>query len=247
MIALGRRAVIAGIAAGVACSVAATATAFAESKAKPFLTHRELDLARYLPAPPAANSAATKAELEEVLAVQAARTQALVERAKADSEERISQFWGALGMPDGTVLSPRTTAFFDRVIATEGAVVDVVKRHFARLRPHMNEPKIEPVVRKSTSGSWPSGHATVGWLMAIVLADMVPEKRAALFDRASEYAESRLIGGIHHRSDLVVGRQSGALIAMTLAARRDFAHEARAARAEIRKRLGLSAQPSDKS
>lgn len=41
------------------------------------------------------------------------------------------------------------------------------------------------------STSWLSGHAAVGTLMGIVLADMVPERRAAIMARAREFAAAK--------------------------------------------------------
>lgn len=49
--------------------------------------------------------------------------------------------------------------------------------------------------------------------MATVLGDLVPEKRNALFARASVYAENRLVAGFHYRSDTVMSRTGAALIA----------------------------------
>lgn len=46
----------------------------AADEAKPFITAKEVDLTQYSPAPPADDSAQTKAEIAELLAIQAKRT-----------------------------------------------------------------------------------------------------------------------------------------------------------------------------
>lgn len=211
----------------------------AADEAKPFITSQELDLTKYLPAPPADDSAQTKAELKELLEIQATRTPEQEKAAVADAEENVWRFADVMG-PDFTAAKlPKTAALFDRVIATEDVVDDHAKKAFNRPRPYMLDEQIHPLLKKSKSGSWPSGHSTVGYLMATVLGDLVPEKRNALFARASVYAENRLVAGFHYRSDTVMSRTGAALIAQKMAEQPDFQAEFDAAKTELRTRLGL--------
>lgn len=219
----------------------------ASSKGTPYITYRELDLTEYLPPPPDRDSKQTQAEIAELLAVQAARTKEQAASAIADAEENVDVFWASTGGTGTPAFSPRTQTFFARLIATESSVVDPAKKFFARARPHMVEPKIEPIVYRSSSGSWPSGHSTFGWLMATVLADMVPEKRNAIFARAREYAQNRAVAGIHYPSDLIAGRQAGSLIALAIKNQADYRQEFEAARGEVRAKLGLAAAPESKA
>ncbi|MFS7361428.1 phosphatase PAP2 family protein [Rahnella inusitata] len=211
----------------------------AADEAKPFITSQELDLTKYLPAPPADDSAQTKAELKELLEIQATRTPEQEKAAVADAEENVWRFADVMG-PDFTAAKlPKTAALFDRVIATEDVVDDHAKKAFNRPRPYMLNEQIHPLLKKSKSGSWPSGHSTVGYLMATVLGDLVPEKRNALFARASVYAENRLVAGFHYRSDTVMSRTGAALIAQKMAEQPDFQAEFDAAKTELRTQLGL--------
>ena len=43
-------------------------------------------------------------------------------------------------------------------------------------------------------------------MTAILLAAMVPEKRAEIFARGWEYGENRLVAGVHFPSDIESGR-----------------------------------------
>lgn len=211
----------------------------AADEAKPFITSQELDLTKYLPAPPADDSAQTKAELKELLEIQATRTPEQEKAAVADAEENVWRFADVMG-PDFTAAKlPKTAALFDRVIATEDVVDDHAKKAFNRPRPYMLDEQIHPLLKKSKSGSWPSGHSTVGYLMATVLGDLVPEKRNALFARASVYAENRLVAGFHYRSDTVMSRTGAALIAQKMAEQPDFQAEFDAAKTELRTQLEL--------
>ncbi|RNJ46733.1 phosphatase [Mesorhizobium erdmanii] len=207
--------------------------------ARPFVTNKDIDLTMILPPPPANDSAQTKAELGEVLTLQVTRTPEMVAGAVADSEENVWRFANVMGPNFNKEKLPKFSAFFDRVVETEGAVVDPAKDVWKRPRPHQLSDLVKPVVKLSSSGSWPSGHATVGTMMGIILADMVPEKRAEIMARAAEYAHNREIGGIHYASDVEMGKISGSVIAAVLLNRDDFKAEYEVARAELRSDLGM--------
>jgi len=207
--------------------------------AKPFVTNKDIDLTMILPPPPANDSAQTKAELGAVLALQVTRTPEMVASAVADSEENVWRFANVMGPNFNKEKLPKFSAFFDRVVETEGAVVDPAKDVWKRPRPHQLSDLVKPAVKLSSSGSWPSGHATVGTMMGIILADMVPEKRAEIMARAAEYAHNREVGGIHYASDVEMGKISGSVIAAVLLNRDDFKAEYEVARAELRSDLGM--------
>ncbi|MCA0048825.1 phosphatase PAP2 family protein [Mesorhizobium sp. B283B1A] len=207
--------------------------------AKPFVTNKDVDLTMILPPPPANGSAETKAELGEVLTLQVTRTPEMEARAVADAEENVWRFADVMGPNFTAEKLPKFSAFFDRVVATEGAVVDPAKDVWKRPRPHQLSDLVKPAVKLSSSGSWPSGHATVGTMMGIILADMVPERRAEIMARAAEYAHNRVVGGIHYPSDVEMGKISGSVIAAVLLNRDDFKAEYEIARAELRSDLGM--------
>ncbi|QKD02262.1 acid phosphatase [Mesorhizobium loti] len=207
--------------------------------AKPFVTNKDIDLTMILPPPPANDSAETKAELGEVLTLQVTRTPEMVASAVADAEENVWRFANVMGPNFTKDKLPKFSAFFDRVVETEGAVVDPAKDVWKRPRPHQLSDLVKPAVKLSSSGSWPSGHATVGTMMGIILADMVPEKRAEIMARAAEYAHNRVVGGIHYPSDVEMGKISGSVIAAVLLNRDDFKAEYDVAKAELRSDLGM--------
>lgn len=227
----------ASLAAGLLLLVVGS-TARAED-AKPFITNKDVDLTMILPPPPANDSAETKAELGEVLTVQVTRTPEMEARAIADAEENVWRFADVMGPNFNKDKLPKFCAFFDRVVETEGAVVDPAKDVWKRPRPHQLSDLVKPVVKLSSSGSWPSGHATVGTMMGIILSDMVPERRAEIMARAAEFGHNRIVGGIHYPSDVEMGKISGSVIAAVLLNRDDFKAEYDVARAELRSDLGM--------
>ncbi|AYG58613.1 acid phosphatase [Rhizobium jaguaris] len=208
--------------------------------AKPFSDAKEINLLDLLPPPPANDSAQMKAELGEILTIQVTRTPEMAARAVADAEENVWRFSDVIDSPKFTKENlPKFSAFFDRVVETEGAVVDPAKDVWKRPRPHLYSDLVKPIVPLSKSGSYPSGHTTVGTLMGIVLANMVPEKRAAIMARAWEYGHNRVVGGIHYASDIEAGRIAGTVIAQTIMTHDDYTSEYEGAKAELRAALGL--------
>lgn len=208
-------------------------------EAKPFVTAATLDLMSFLPPPPANDSRQTRVELGEVLTYQVTRTPEMVKRAQDDVVEDVWRFADVMGPKFTPQSLPKFSAFFDRVVATEAAVVDPAKDKWKRTRPHQLSDLVKPAVKISNSGAWPSGHTTVGTLMGVILSNMVPEKRAEIMARAWEYGQNRIVGGIHFRSDIEMGRLAGMLTAEAVMNTDDYKKEFGPAKDELRAALGL--------
>jgi acid phosphatase (class A) len=121
--------------------------------------------------------------------------------------------------------------------------VSHAKGVYKRARPYALDPRIHPALGRPRDDSYPSGHAAAGYFFAIVLADMVPEKAAELYERGEAFARNRVIGGVHYPSDVETGKMSAALIAEALFASPDFQKDLSAARVELRAALGLPEGP----
>ena len=224
--------------AGVLSAVLLMPSAGAAEGAKPFATAKEIDLLKILPPPPANDSAQTRQELGEVLALQVTRTPEMAAAAAADATENIWRFENVMGPKFKAESMPKADAFFARVQKTEDEVVDPAKLVWKRPRPHQLSDLVKPAAKLSNSGAWPSGHAAGGVLMGIVLANMVPEKRAEIMARAWEYGNNRIVGGLHYRSDVEIGRIAGAVIAEDIMRQDDFKAEYEVVKEEVRKALG---------
>jgi len=208
--------------------------------AKPYSDNKEINLLLLSPPPPALDSDQMKTELGEILTIQVTRTKEMEARALADATENIWRFADVVDNPKFNAATlPKVAAFFDRITETEAAVVDPAKDVWKRPRPHLYSDLVKPVVPLSKSGSYPSGHATVGTLMGIELANMLPEKRAQIMARAWEFGHNRVVGGVHYPSDIEMGRITGTVIAQTISTHPDFKTDFEAAKAELRAALGL--------
>lgn len=205
-----------------------------------YITHEQLDLLKVLAPPSASDSATTRGEIEELLTIQQNNTPEQVAAAQADVQENVFRFANVFG-PDFTAEKlPLAKAFFAKVAEDEGYIVDPAKDVWKRLRPHKADSRIKPGITISNSGSYPSGHAAFAYLTAIVLAEMVPEKRAEIFTRAADFAHNRMVGGLHYRTDIEAGRIAGTLIAAQELRDRQFKVDFVKARAEVRHALGYA-------
>jgi acid phosphatase (class A) len=231
--------------APVAASPAAAAQ-FTFSERGAYLTPLSVDLYRLLPPPPEAGSAQERAELDELLRLQAARTPDEVRRAAQDATVSIFRFADALGSPakfnPGQL--PLTSEFFARIGRDEGLFMNPAKDAFGRPRPFVTDPHLTPVVPRPPSASYPSGHSTWAVACAIVLADMLPERRTQIFARADEYAHNREVGGVHYPSDVFAGHLAGTALAEALFDQPRFVADELLAATELRVALGLPPLPA---
>ena len=206
-----------------------------------YLTGQTAEFEALFVAPPAPDSAATRRELDELLELQALRTASDVAGAQADRKKDVSRFYSALGLdaahpPDLPALQKIT----DRAEAEIGPYVRVVKDKYRRLRPYEIEPRLRPCIGDVQGDlSYPSGHATYGFLMGYLLSELVPERRDALMQRSEEYARQRLVCGVHFRSDLQEGRRGAQFLFGRMQESSAYREDARAARREVRSALGL--------
>ena len=164
------------------------------------------DFAAILPAPPAPGSLAAQADLEAVLQVQAWRTPEQVAWAKFTEKEDVFNHASVLGAWFTRENLPVTAAFFKKLGDDVYAVGEAAKTLHPRLRPYRAEARVQPCAERPTSNSYPSRHAMFAFVWADVLAELFPEKRAALFERAERAAWGRILGGVHYPSDSVGGR-----------------------------------------
>ena len=192
-----------------------------------------------LPPPPADGSAQTKVELDEIVALMRTVDGARKELAIADNEETVAAFLAGMGLKAGKDETPLAEALFQRLAGTVFEIIGPAKSGFGRPRPPLLDGRITPLIRLPASGAYPSGHTANGTAMGIVLAKMLPEKRAALFARVKDYALSRMIAGVHYRSDLEAGFTAGTLAAYAEMQSAEFQGEFGAGKAELRRALGM--------
>jgi acid phosphatase (class A) len=196
-----------------------------------------LDASRLLPPPPPKGSTRAVAELEELRHLQAISTpEQLKAAAYDDGHEDGTIFVAVLGPDFDLAKLPATEHLIDTLKTAETEVSNPAKAFFHRDRPWIVDPAIKTCTTHKTgpaTNSYPSGHATIGFAMADVLAALMPTKAQAILARADLFAENRLICGYHFRSDIVAGQEMGTVLALSLMQTPAFQTEMAAARTEL--------------
>ena len=105
----------------------------------------------------------------------------------------------------------------------------------ARLRKHPIPSRTAP------HASHPSGHSIAGLLPALVLLEMVPEKRDAVLARAVDYAQNRVVCGLNYPSDLQASKLLAYSAYASINANPAYRSELAATAAELRAALHLPA------
>ena len=148
--------------------------------------------------------------MDEVLRQQSSRTQADCDRAVFEEGE---SFGSLFGPPYGP-LNPEEVALltdaFEHLADKVDAVVQAEKKNWARLRPYLEDARVVPCVRKETTFSYPSGHATVSEFEAEVLAHIFTQHDPRFYvARAHQVGDDRVLGGMHHPTDILAGQVLG--------------------------------------
>jgi acid phosphatase (class A) len=204
-----------------------------------YLSPGQVDLSRLLAPPPANDSLRTRAEIETMLSLQLGRTPAQEAAARADREMSPFPFADVLGPRFVKDKLPNTAVFFENVRSDQRLFVSPAKKHFNRPRPYVLDRNVEPSLSRPHNQSYPSGHSTWGHLAGIILANMVPEKAAQLYERAELYASQRVVGGVHYPSDVEAGKIAAAVIASALFQNPAFQEDFAKAKTEVRGVLHL--------
>ena len=196
-----------------------------------FLGREEL-LALPLAPPPANSSPEVRAELDELLALQAQRT-SVQQRSIEDHREYAAVCRAILSSAHAeAVPAPRTRALLAHVERDASVAVFHAKRRFARARPQQLEPRLRPCIAVPGHPAYPSGHALQGYLVSRVLALLFPDRRDDLAAAGVLIGREREIAGLHYPSDSAASRALGEALFARLESNPRFMAEVDEARAE---------------
>jgi acid phosphatase (class A) len=201
----------------------------------PYFLGRDDLLALPVPPPPANSSPETRAELDQLLAWQAARTPAQ-QRAIESHRDYQSVCQAILWVVHGDLsAAPRTRALLAHVEQDASFAVFHAKQRFQRARPHQLEPRLRPCIAVPGHPAYPSGHALQGYMAARVLSLIFPEAENALVNAGALIGHEREIAGVHYPSDGRASRALGEALFGRLQRNETFLAEVEAARIEWRR------------
>lgn len=197
-----------------------------------------------LPPPPGGHSAA---EAADKAAYQATRTHegtARWELATNDVAEGtaalLEDFACVLGQRLDTARVPTLMTLLDRARLDVVRATREPKLHYRRLRPFVGNDAPICVARDpklADSFSYPSGHSSLGWTYAMIMASLIPEKATPFLVRGRLYGESRVVCGVHWLSDVDAARINASSVFAALQGDAAYRADAERARLELVKAL----------
>lgn len=206
------------------------------------------------PPPPVAGSAS--AQLDEAIAAQALSMRGSARFTQAHVDADLSfpagadQFSCALGVAVTAQTTPVLYRLLERSRIDASAATKAAKNQYKRPRPFMvnNAPTCTPDddIHLRSSGSYPSGHTSIGWAWALILSEIAPQQASGLMERGRNYGNSRLVCNVHWYSDVKQGQFMGAATVARLHDNPEFARDLAQARRELERARTLKlALPRD--
>ncbi len=205
-----------------------------------YLAGHEVDFHSVLPGPPAVDSLWDRADQGLVQSYQSVE-ETRFQMADLDQNQLYPRFEAAFGRPIAKKTSPALVKLLDRAIEDVDATAAPAKDYFHRPRPFQRlqlqrvcekSPAPKPEDHPTHGNSYPSGHSTHGWTVAMILARVAPERTAAVMARAEMYQESRLVCGMHFPSDIEAGHEVAVAVVSHLDASSEFQRDLAKARDE---------------
>ena len=220
---------------------------FCQAEVSSFLTKDEVPTgANFLPLPPEPTDASFYNDWQRYQWGKSIRDTERGKQAIDDAVHTLQYFYQIYSEPFGMKISeentPEISALLERVLTTAQLCKDQAKTRLMRIRPFVlfNEPTPIPEDEEKLrdNSSYPSGHTTMGWAIALVLAEINPERQNEILKRGFEYGESRVIVGFHFQSDVDAARIITSTLVNRLNVNEDFKQQLEKAKTEFqRKRM----------
>jgi acid phosphatase (class A) len=192
----------------------------------------------FLPPPPAPGSAGFAADEEAYAVTRKLRGTPRWVLATKDADltfpNAAEAFSCALDISISQAETPHLNILLRRVRTDASRVNDGAKAFYKRQRPYLahGDTSCTPHMRHK-SDSYPSGHASIGWAWALILAEIAPDRADTIFARGLAFGESRVVCGVHWKSDIDAGRVVGASVVSRLHTDPVFMAQMKLAKQEI--------------
>ena len=203
-----------------------------------YLTKTQFDARDHLAPPPAKGSPEAEKDRQIFLATRKLEGSPRWAIARADDQEEnvLAAFACALGYTPTREKNPKLAAMLLRVSRDVRPAVSGPKLKYRRARPFRSQSGplcIKPSLGFALSPDYPSGHATWGWTVGLLLAEAAPDRSEAILARARAFGESRVICGVHNASSVEAGRKNAEALFAALWSSEAFKNDLAGVRAEL--------------
>jgi membrane-associated phospholipid phosphatase len=169
--------------------------------------------------PPPPDAAATRMELGQLHGMSASRDAETLERVAWWNAAAPSYRWNEIALAEmlragvPVNLASRHLALLHTALDDATAAAWDSKRAHNRARPGAADPTFRPAIAVPASPSYPDEHAVAAGVAAAVLAEIFPRRAEDFARLAEEAGHLRLVAGVAHPSDVVVGAALGQQVA----------------------------------
>lgn len=150
--------------------------------------------------------------------------------------DRLAGHSCSMGVKLSAAAAPKLAALIGKASIDVGRLNTAAKAAYSRPRPYKRwggtictpaSPALD------ASFDYPSGHAQLGWLDALILAELAPDRSAQILARGRAFADSRAVCGVHTVSAIEAGELLGSAQFALSQAEPAFRADIEAARAEL--------------
>lgn len=219
-------------------SIAIAGLVVAGCAGSPYLAKGAYDARQAVPPPPARGSLVDDQDRRTFLETRALKDTPRWSLAQQDAREaRVMDAYAcALGVTATRRTTPHLAALLRRVSYDVRPAIAAPKRLYKRPRPY----QVDHGAICARSGwiqgltsDYPSGHATWGWTVGLILAKAQPDRADAILARAQAWGQSRVVCGVHNASSVEAGRVNAQALIGKLEASPQFQADLAAVRAEL--------------
>ncbi|KON65359.1 major phosphate-irrepressible acid phosphatase precursor [Komagataeibacter europaeus] len=194
----------------------------------------------FLPPPPGPDTAQRAADASIFAATRVLEGTPRWKLAQADNRDTPAHMVSAFSCAAGFTLPPdhlpELVGLVTRIEQRLTPAVHAQKMLWNRPRP-FTEAELSTCIPLRASlrqdPSYPSLHATLGWVTGLILSDILPERTAWIMQRARVFGESRVVCGVQWQSDVMAAWLNGGVLYSAMEQDEGFRQEMDAARAEV--------------
>lgn len=159
--------------------------------------------------------------------------------ANIGAEDVFKHFSQAFGMKLSKETTPELYKLVSKMREDAGDLATrSAKKHYQRVRPfafyHTSTCNSKDEKELSSNGSYPSGHTSIGWATALILAEINPNAQNAILKRGFEIGQSRVICGYHWQSDVDAARVVASALVAKLHSNDTFLEQLKKAKEEFK-------------
>jgi acid phosphatase (class A) len=162
--------------------------------------------------------------------------------AQSDDNLSVAGLLHAFSCPLGLALmpedAPKLTTLINRANEDAYLASDVIKKRYKHKRPFQvaeGDVCVSPQGKAALERSpdYPSGHTTLSWETALILAQLSPDNSIDVLARAREFAQSRVVCGVHNLSAVEAGWMTATAVFALQMSSPEFRKDLDAARTEL--------------